>query len=84
MADVTFHVGEKFPSHTALEDKIDRYQSANSVQLYRRNSRTLAVGRRRCPKKNFNDDIKYIEVSYACIHGGKDFKARGDGNRNQG
>ncbi|XP_053376767.1 zinc finger SWIM domain-containing protein 3-like [Mercenaria mercenaria] len=83
MASVSFQIGEKFPTFLSLQTKIEQYQSANNVQLYRRSSRSLSAAKSRCPNKVFNDDIKFWELSYSCIHGGKQFKARGSGARNQ-
>ena len=50
---------------------------ANFMQLYIRHSRTIeaAANYKRSPKKQLNEELKYSELEYSCIHGGKVFKA---------
>ena len=82
MVAVSFRVGEQFPSFLSLQSKIEQYQSANKIQMYRRSSRCLAAAKSRCPNRVFKEEIKYWEL-YSCINGKKQFKARGTGARNQ-
>ena len=81
--DVSFTVGEKFSNYAALSSKIEQYQRANNVQLYKRSSRSIDAAKTRCPKKTFNDQLKFSEITFSCIHGGKKFEQRGTGKRNQ-
>ena len=37
----SIHVGQKFEDYLAFESAIERYQSAESVQFYKRDSRTV-------------------------------------------
>ena len=49
------------------------FEQQSYVQLYIRRSRTISIGAaiKRAPKKSFLQELKYSEVDYACIHGGK-------------
>ena len=79
--EVTFTVGETFGSFSELQDKKDAFEKSNFVQLYIRRSRTIEAAAKRAPKKQFNVDLKYYEIEYSCIHGGKDFKSTSTGER---
>lgn len=82
MTSVSFLIGEKFSSYNALASKIECYQRPNNVQLYKRSSRSVAAAKSRCPKKSFNEELKFSEVTFSCIHGGKNFKSEATGKRN--
>ena len=77
---VSFHVGESFQSFQQLEVEVKRFEKATSTKLWIRDSRTIESARKRT-KRHLSDSLKYYQVSYRCIHGGRKFKARGDGNR---
>ena len=66
----------------AFVSAIERYQNAESVQFYNRDSRMVQKIRQRTQKK-FNERIKCHEISLFCIHGGENFKARETGVREQ-
>lgn len=80
---VTFSVGEKFSSFKAFQGKLDRYQRETNSQWYRRDSRSVEAYKKRFPNRTFNVDIKFAELTYACVCGGKKFKTRGSGQRSQ-
>ena len=44
-------------------------------KLYKRDSRTIETAIRRAPNRKFKSDIKYADLVYCCIHGGKKFKS---------
>ena len=48
-----------------------RYQNAENVQFYRRDSRTVDKAQPRLEKKLNPKINKYYEVKYHCINGGK-------------
>lgn len=75
--------GTIFSSFEDLEKEIERYQRKNFVQFYRRDSRTIDAAIRRSPKRTFNANIRYSEIVYSCIHGGKKFKSECKGMRPQ-
>ena len=79
--EVAFVIGEKFSSFSELKDKIDEFQKTNFVQLYVRRSRSIEATAKHAPKKQFNEELKYSEIEYSCIHGGKDFKSTSTGER---
>ena len=78
-----FSVNAKFSSFKELEDEIDKYQRDHYVQLYKRDSRTIEAAMRRAPNKKFKSEIKYSELVYCFIHGGKKFKSESKGKRPQ-
>ena len=78
-----FSVNAKFSSFEELEGEIDKYQRDNYVQFYRRDSRTIETAMRRAPNRNFKSEIRYSELVYCCIHGGKKFKSESKGKRPQ-
>ena len=45
------HVGQKFEDYQPFESAIERFQSAESVQFYKRDSRTVPKGQPRIQKK---------------------------------
>ena len=47
----TIHVGQKFEDYQAFESAIECYQSAESVQFYKRNSRAEQKSQAVCKKK---------------------------------
>ena len=74
---VSFVVGEEFSSLHELEEKIKRFCSANFVDVYRRDSRSITNAIKRgtisC-KKEINNELKFYEIKYACVHGGKRYE----------
>ena len=64
------HIGQKFEDFAAFESAIMRYQNAENVQFYWRDSRSVDKAQPRLEKK-LNPKIKYYEVKYHCINGGK-------------
>ena len=78
--DSFFTISEKFRSFDDLRAKVSRYEKETFVKLWKRDSRTVQAAKKRMTK-HLSNDIKYYEVTYACIHGGKKFKPRGKGQR---
>ena len=78
------HIGQKFEDFRAFESALERYQNVESVQFYKRDSRTVEKAQPRITNKKLNARLKYYEITYSCIHGGKRFKSRGAGLREQG
>ena len=75
------HDGDEFKSLTELCDKISDFEQTECVQLYIRRSRSITSAAKLSSKKNFNEDLKYSELEYVCIHGGKNFKTTSTGER---
>ena len=76
----SIHMGQKFKHYQAFESALEHYQIAESVQFNKRDSRTVQKAKPRL-QKNLNEQVKYYQISRYCIHGGKNFKARGTGVR---
>ena len=76
-----FMQGKKFDSFDDLDKKIQQYQKENYVQFYKRDSRTIETAIKRAPKRKFRPEIKYSELVYSCVHGGKKFKSSCTGKR---
>lgn len=77
---MSFSVGERFRSFDELEEMLKRYEESTFTKFWKRDSRTVEAARRRMDRP-LADCIKDYEVSYRCIHGGRKFKARGEGKR---
>lgn len=78
--DVSFSVGEAFSNYDDLNSKITRFERKNFVKLWKRDSRSVEAASKRL-NRDLSDKIKYYEVTFCCIHGGKKFKAKGEGIR---
>lgn len=76
-ADVTFFVGEEFTSFTELHRRIQSFQLRNSVQLYIRSSRKIQAAQVRSTD-GYNPELKFAEIYYACVRGGRKFQSRGN------
>ena len=75
-----FVVGKQYQTFEEFENAISLYQKINGTQFWRRDARTVASAGNRV-KRPLSTDIKYYDVRYCCIHGGKSFKKQGDGVR---
>ena len=78
--NVTFHISDQFKGFQSLEKKKSSYETENFVKLWKRDSRSIGAAQGRV-KRKLREEIKYYEITYACIHGGKKFKPRGKGAR---
>ena len=67
----SLEVGQLFSDYKDTESLVKSFEDTNFVQLYKKESRTIAAARKRCPNKNFSEKIKYSEIAFACIHNGK-------------
>ncbi|XP_068228108.1 uncharacterized protein [Palaemon carinicauda] len=76
-----FSVGDTFSSYTELEEKLKSFQSTNYTQLWKRDSRTIATACKRKPNRHFNTDIKFYELRYSCVHGGRKHTSKSEGQR---
>ena len=73
---VTFQIGDRFNSFEELECKLKLYENATSTKIWMRDCRTVNAARKRTTRP-LSDFIKYYQVSYRCIHGGKKICAKG-------
>ena len=78
--NVSFSIGETFKTFEEVQQKVQQYEKSTSVQFWIRDSRTIEAAQRRIDRP-LNSSLKYYEVVYACIHGGRKFKSQGKGRR---
>ena len=78
--EVTFSVNDVFNSFEELDKKIKQYEGKKVVQLWKRNSRTIEAARKRIDR-HLDKRIKYYELTYSCVHGGRKFRPKGEGRR---
>ena len=78
MSAQAFKLGECFDSFAELEEKIIQYERQNYVNPWVRSSRAIGATHL---KKHLDPAIRYYEIKYACIHGGRKFKSESTGAR---
>ncbi|KAL3224138.1 hypothetical protein MRX96_026719 [Rhipicephalus microplus] len=80
-SDVTFRVGDRFASFVELEKAVAAYSSRHSVQLWKRDARTIDAARKRVGNiaSKMGEHLKYQCIKYCCIHGGKKFTSTATG-----
>ena len=74
---------KKFEDFSSLEIAIQQYQKEENVQFFRRSSRAIEKAQPRMPDKKLNERLKYYEISFHCMRGGKNLKFRSTGMREQ-
>ena len=63
-----FKVGQLFDKYSDIENLL----KSNFTKLYtKKSSQTIEASRKRCPNKNYSENMKYSEVAFDCIHYGK-------------
>ena len=72
-------------SSTVLMTFVIKFQRLNKLNLFNCTSEDLGrlsrhLNERQTEKIN-NEDLKYAEIEYACINGGKNFKTTSTGER---
>ena len=68
--------GQEFSSFEELSESVKKWEKKNFVTLYTRSSRTIEAARRRAPNRVFLDKLKFSELDYACVHGGREYKSK--------
>uniref|UniRef100_A0A1X7USG1 ZSWIM3 N-terminal domain-containing protein n=1 Tax=Amphimedon queenslandica TaxID=400682 RepID=A0A1X7USG1_AMPQE len=81
VASDSFSVGDLFTSFDELQQSVEKYQKKGSLQFYIRDSRSMEAALKRNTKKQLKPDLKYAEITYCCIYGGKKYKATTKGKR---
>ncbi|XP_019860459.1 PREDICTED: uncharacterized protein LOC109588787 [Amphimedon queenslandica] len=76
----SFVLGERFESYDELEAKLKQYEKATYTQWWKRDCRTVDAAKRRV-NRQLSDKIRYYEVVFKCINGGRKFKSKGEGIR---
>ena len=75
-----FTIGDKFQSLEQLEQKIKLFEESNYVQLWKREARTIEGAQKRIARY-LKPELRYYQLKYCCVHGGKGFKSVGKGDR---
>ena len=73
--------GDEFFSFEELAHAMRNFEEQSYVCLYNRSSRTIKATKGQVPNKVFRDELKYSELDYSCIHGGKNFQSKSRGSR---
>ena len=73
--------GDKFGSFHEFSARLKQYEKEKYAQFYVRDSRSIESSAKRAPNRTFNPNLKYAELLYACINGGKTFKSSSTGKR---
>lgn len=76
----SFKVGDSFKSFEEVESKLKEYEKVNCVQYWKRDARTVEAAQKRI-NRPLSQCMKYYEVTFCCIHGGKKFTSKGEGKR---
>ena len=73
-------IGDKFSSLEEFKLKVECFLQERS--FYRAvEERLQNDARKRGIERPLKTDLKYYELKYCCIHGGRSFKPRGKGSR---
>ena len=68
--------GQEFFSFEEVSESVKKWEKKNFVTLYTRSSRSNEAARRRAPNRTFLDKLKFSELDYACVHGGREYKSK--------
>ena len=75
-----FKIGERFKSFEELDTKLTNYEKATSTKFWIRDARTVGAAMKRTTR-TLSKAIKYYQIGYRCIHGGRKFVPQGEGKR---
>lgn len=78
--DVPLQIGDEFSTYEALESTIAKLEESQCVTYYKRDSRTIEGANGRV-KHDINVVLKYYEVEFSCIKGGKKYSGKRSGQR---
>ena len=73
-------VGDSFQSFSELEEMLQAFKARKYVEFWRKDARTIKEVQNRL-NRTINPSLKYYELKYCCIHGGRAFKPKGKGVR---
>jgi len=76
-------IGDRFCSFAEVEARLAAFSKATFTQLCMRDALTISAAAKRSLKRAavLNPDLKYYNVKYCCIHGGRTFQPEGQGHR---
>ena len=70
--------GQEFSSFEELSKSVQEWEKKNFVTLYTRSSRSA---KKRTPNRTYLDELKFSELDYACVHGGREYKSKATQSR---
>ncbi|XP_042892026.1 uncharacterized protein LOC122266373 [Penaeus japonicus] len=73
-------VGDAFSSIEELDEVISRLEQAQNTTYWKRDARTIEAAAKRV-KKPLNPALKYYQVVWACVKGGRAYKSKSTGLR---
>lgn len=76
-----FDVGATFSSYEDLQAAVRQYEDDNYVQFWVNSSRTIAAAKNKGLKRGVDPALKFAEIEYVCINGGRKFTSRSTGER---
>ncbi|XP_076068234.1 uncharacterized protein LOC143040736 isoform X2 [Oratosquilla oratoria] len=76
-----FFIGARFYSFADLQWHLRRYMEENQVEFWKRDCRTIRAARKRGVHHPIQDRLLYHEIKFCCVHGGRNFRASGNGLR---
>ncbi|CAC5411152.1 unnamed protein product [Mytilus coruscus] len=75
------NVVDKFHSFSALNTRIRQYELQKKIEFYKRDSRTIESAGKRGIKRELSEDLKFYQIRYSCINGGKEHQNKTNGER---
>ena len=75
---VDFALNEEFATFDELENKVKAYEQHHHMKTYKLDSRSVEKKR---TNKYIDPNLRFCEITYACVEGGKKFKSAGTGQR---
>ena len=73
-------VGDQYNSYEELEKAIKVLEKVQNINFWIRDSRSITAAKRRV-NITISPVLKYYEVKYACIKGGRPFQSKSTGAR---
>ena len=78
---ILFELGQHFDTWADFTDKKSKWEDANYVKLWSRDTRTVQASRKKFPNRVYSDAIQYGEAKFHCVHGGRQYKSQSTGKR---
>ena len=75
-AEMALVSGQEFCLFEELCKTIKEWEKKNFVTLYTTSSQSIEAAKRRAPNRTLLDKLKFSELDYACVHGGREYKSK--------
>ena len=79
--NAVIEIGNKFSSYEELESTIRLYELRTNTEFYKRDSRTILSAREWGIKREIKSELKFYQLRYSCINGGKEHNSKSSGQR---